>query len=295
MRFDSYHPAINLVFFVAVIAMTIAFDQPVFLAISYISAFAYSVKLNGRRAVVFDFCLLVFVVLWTLFFASFNHFGVTNLVQGIAGNQITLESLAYGLVVGVIVASVLMWLSCLNAVFSSDKVVYLFGRISPKLSLALSIVLRLVPRIKVQGRKVDAAQKCVGRGGGQGSLWQRVRHAMERFSIMVTWTGESMAQSSESMQSRGYLLEGRTAFSIYRFDDRDRAYVVFLFLCISVVLMGVPLDQTSIAYDPAIVMNAITPASCVFYVAYAALCLSPLVLQTVGEVRFRRLRSTVEG
>lgn len=293
MRFDSYHPAINLVFFVAVIAMTIAFDQPVFLAISYISAFAYSVKLNGRRAVVFDFCLLVFVVLWTLFFASFNHFGVTNLVQGIAGNQITLESLAYGLVVGVIVASVLMWLSCLNAVFSSDKVVYLFGKVSPKLSLALSIVLRLVPHVKEQARKVDAGQKCVGHGGGQGSLAQRFKHAVQRFSIMVTWASESIAQSSDSMRSRGYLLKGRTAFSIYRFDNRDRSYVVFLFLCIFVVLMGAALDQTSIVYNPAILMNTITPASFLFYAAYAALCLSPFALQVAGEAKFARLQRSI--
>lgn len=293
MKFDSYHPAINLVFFVAVIAMTIAFDQPVFLAISYASAFVYSVKLNGRRAVVFNLGLLVFVALWTLFFASFNHFGVTDLARTIAGNQLTLESLVYGFVVGVIIATVLMWLSCVNAIFSSDKVVYLFGKVSPKLSLALSILLRLVPHIKEQARKVDAGQRCVGHGGGQGSLAQRFKHAVQRFSIMVTWASESMAQSSDSMRSRGYLLKGRTAFSIYRFDNRDRSYVVFLFLCIFVVLMGAALDQTSIVYNPAILMNAITPASFVFYAAYAALCLSPFVLQMAGEAKFARLQRSI--
>ena len=34
MRFDSYHPAINLIYFVSVIAGTLCFLHPVFLALS---------------------------------------------------------------------------------------------------------------------------------------------------------------------------------------------------------------------------------------------------------------------
>lgn len=49
MRFDSYHPVINLIYFVSAIAFTIWFHHPVFLVISYVSAFLYSVKLNGKK------------------------------------------------------------------------------------------------------------------------------------------------------------------------------------------------------------------------------------------------------
>ncbi len=289
MKFDSYHPAINLVFFVAVIAMTIGFNQPVFLAISYISAFAYSIKLNGLRSLVQNLILIVLIAVWTWFFSSFNHFGITNIGRTIAGNQMTLESVVFGFVIGVIVASVIMWLSCMHTIVSSDKVVYLFGRVSPKLSLALSIVLRLVPLVKRNASKINAAQQCIGRGSGQGSILQRMRHWAARFSIMITWIGDSMAQSSDSMRSRGYALKGRSAFSIYRFDNRDRSFVIFLFLCIFVVIMGALLNQTTISYSPAILMNRITLTSYLFYIAYAGLCFSPLILQIVGEIRFKRL------
>ena len=51
MGFECCHPVINLLYFAALIAASVLFRQPAFLAISYISAFAYSVKRNGRRAV----------------------------------------------------------------------------------------------------------------------------------------------------------------------------------------------------------------------------------------------------
>ena len=50
MRFDSYHPFLNLLFFVAVIAFTIWWTHPVFLAVSYVCAFIYSIKLRGVRS-----------------------------------------------------------------------------------------------------------------------------------------------------------------------------------------------------------------------------------------------------
>ena len=66
MGFESCHPAVNFLFFAAVLYGSITFTHPVFLMISFLCAFAYSVKRNGKRAVVFDLCLLPLAVLFAL-------------------------------------------------------------------------------------------------------------------------------------------------------------------------------------------------------------------------------------
>lgn len=68
------------------------------------------------------------------------------------------------------VGAVIIFLSCFLTIFSSDKVVYVFGRISPKLSLFLSVILRTVPRVKKYAGKINVAQKGVGRGSSQGNF-----------------------------------------------------------------------------------------------------------------------------
>ena len=291
MRFDSYHPVINLIYFAGAIGLTIAFHPPVFLAISYLAAFAYSVKLNGVRGFIFDLCLLPFMVAYALWYSYYTHFGVTVIGQNFTGNDLTLESLVFGGVIGVTATAVIMWMSCVFAVFSSDKVVYLFGRISPKASLFLSIMLRSVPRIKQMTRKINTAQKGMGKGAMQGGI-AGVRFVPRLISIVVTWTLESFSESSDSMKSRGYSLRGRTAFSIYRFDNRDRSLVIVIFLCLTFITMAVMFNQTNIYYDPEIIMNRITPASVVFYAAYAAFLLLPMGLQIAGEIRYSQLVST---
>jgi len=290
MRFDRFHPTINLIYFAAVITCTILFRHPVFLLISFGCSFAYSVKLGGVRALRFDLCMLPLALLFALWYAAFHHFGVTNLAQTWIGNQITLESLVYGLMLGCTVASVMMWMSCVHVIFSTDKVVYLFGRLSPRLSLFLAILLRMTQRIKGQARRVQEAQRAIGRGIHQGNPIRRLRNALRIGSIVLTWTLESFVTSSDSMRARGEPLRGRTAFSIYRFDNRDRALVVTMSACLSLLMMGVLFHQTRIRCNPRIQFNRITPLSGVFYAGYLLLCLLPLLLQLWGEWQFQKKR-----
>lgn len=289
MRFDSYHPTINLIFFIGVIACVLAFDHPVALAVGWLCACAYSIKLNGVRALIFNVVLLVLVGAFAVFYANFTHFGITNLGRNFIGNNYTLESFVVGIVLGLKVDIVLMWLSCMHAVISSDKIVYLFGRVSPRLSLMLSVLLRMVPRIKQEWRRVNIAQKGVGRGVSQGILPMRVLNFVRIASIVLVWLMESAIASSDSMRSRGLGLRHRTAFSLYRFDARDRSFVLAMALCGCVLLAGVMLDQMTILYNPEIIMNRMTPASSLFFIAYGVLCLLPMAVQVVGERHFERL------
>lgn len=287
MRFDSYHPTINLIYFAAAIGCTIGFHHPVFLGISFLSAFIYSIKLNGKRSAIFNICLIPLIFIYDMVYSYYNHFGVTNLRRNFIGNEITLESVVFGLVIGVTVATVIMFFSCVFAVVSSDKVVYLFGRISPKLSLFLSVLLRSVPRIKERARRIELSRQGIGKGCRQGNPWEKIVHCCGLLSILITWTLEDFMDSTISMKCRGYSLKGRTAFSIYRFDNRDRSFVVGIFLCLTVIGMAVAFNQTEILYAPEIMMNRVTTMSYIFYGAYGVLLLLPMILQIIGEWKFK--------
>ena len=265
MGFERCHPAVNFIYFAAVIAGMLLFQHPIFLAVSFICAFVYSVKRNKVKALIFNIALLPLVTVFAVYYSSYTHFGVTVLRQNLIGNSLTLESLVYGVVLGLVVAGVMIWFSCVHSVFTTDKVVYLFGKVSPRLSLFLAILLRMVPRIKKEAKKINTAQRGIGRGVNQGNIFRRLHNCTRILSILITWTIDSLTAASESMRSRGSALRGRKAFSIYRFDNRDRAYVVVLFACLTIILMAVLLQQTDILYNPRIIMTPVTATSYVFY------------------------------
>lgn len=90
----------------------------------------------------------------------FNHYGVTMLYYvKSSGNWITLEALVYGVVLGAVMFVVIQWFSCYNKVMTTDKFIYLFGRIIPALSLILSMALRFVPRFTAQLKVIRSGRK----------------------------------------------------------------------------------------------------------------------------------------
>ncbi len=137
------------------------------------------------------------------------------------------------------------------------------------------------------------AQRGIGRGVNQGNIFRRSRNCIRIFSMLTTWTVDSLTAASESMRSRGSSLKGRKAFSVYRFDNRDRIYVVVLFACLTVILMAVLLQQTDIIYDPRIIMTPVTSMSYLFYAGYAVFCLMSFGLEVWTEYRFRRARRSL--
>lgn len=277
--FSQYHPLVNFLFFGLVLGYSMALMHPVCLTISLAAAVCYAVQLTGRRAA----RLSVRVVLPVLALAAvvnpaFNHAGVTILTYLPSGNPLTLESVAYGLAAGCMLCAVVLWFVCFNEVMTSDKFVYLFGRAAPSLALVLSMTLRFVPLFKKQLETVRQAQRCIGRDADTGSVWQRVRRAVTIFSVLVTWALENAVETADSMKSRGYGLKGRTAFSLYRMEERDWIALIWLGFCGAYLLCGCLAGGLRWWYFPMMQGVALSPLTGSFYLVYLALCLTPVIL-----------------
>ena len=288
MNFASYHPALNLLFFVAVVAFTACWTRPGLVAVSFLCALAFSVRLRGPRAVAFGCALALCALAFAALFAMNVHFGVTNLARTPIGNSITVESLTCGVIVGLKVAAILEWLSCVLCVFTVDKVVFLLGRVFPKAAMMLAVVLRAVPVAGDRARKIAVAQSGIGKGPGQGNIPRRIANALRRASILISWSIERFVEMSDSMRSRGSALRGRTAYSLYRFDNRDRALAVVLVALVTVCAASTALGQTQMLFSPVIVLPKASSVGVAVFAAFLVLCLLPLALQTAGEASYAR-------
>ena len=290
--FSGYHPTINFLYFALVLLFSMCLMHPVYLLISLIGALAYDIYLKGRKAVRFAVMgLLPMAVLAALVNPAFNHEGATILTYLPSGNPLTLESMLYGVAAAVMLASVVLWFSSYNEIMSSDKFVYLFGRMIPALSLVLSMALRFIPKFKAQMQTVSEAQACIGRDTKNGSVFRRVGNAIKIFSIMVTWSLENAIETADSMRSRGYGLPGRTAFSIYRFDDRDKNVLAWLIFCGAYILSGWLAGGMYFRYYPTVKTALWTPLMISFMFVYLALVLTPVILDRKEDRQWKSLQS----
>lgn len=290
MGFANCHPMLALLYFVLVLVVELAVSHPIYLALTLMCAALYSVRLNGRRGLALCLALIPVVILFAAWYAGYHHFGVTQLGFNFIGNPITLESFCYGLLLGARWAGVLLWLSCIHRILTADKLVYLLCRLSPKLGILLTLLLRLTPRIKAQARRISLARQGIGKGTGQGGLLPRLRAVVRLCSQLVTWFSEALITASDSMACRGAALRGRTAYARYRFDGRDRGLVLLWTGWLTVTGMGLLLGQGSASFSPALRMNPVTGASLLLYGGYALGGLLPLLVDGFTALRFQAER-----
>ena len=293
-RFAQYHPLVNFLYFTLVIGFSMALSHPIAQGISLVCALIYALQTEGTKAALFSLKWCIPMFLLTAFInPAFSHEGVTILLYFPTGNPLTLESLLYGLSAGTMLATVLLWFKNFNRVVTSDKFIYLFGRIIPALSLVLSMTLRFIPKFKAQLTSVVDAQKSIGRDISEGSVWHRIKIAVTVLSIMVTWALENAIETADSMKSRGYGLPGRSAFSIYRFDDRDKLALLFLGFCGLYLLSGTISNAFGFLYFPRLRYVGINVVTLSFQFVYVCLCMMPVVLNWAEERKWKAIHSNM--
>ena len=292
-EFAKYHPLINFIYFTAVIVFSMIFVHPICLVTSLLCSVMYSIILNGKKALKFIAMLLPLMLISALINPAFNHEGVTVIAYLPSGNPLTLESILYGIVAASMVATVICWFSCFNKIMTSDKFIYLFGRIIPSLSLILSMTFRFVPKFKEQVQEVSNAQKSMGRDTSEGSVFARVKNSIIILSAVITWSLENAIDTSDSMKSRGYGLTGRTAYSNYVFDKRDVTALIYLAVMITYFLLVALLGKIHYRYFPSMRGTDMSFYSTSIFISYIMICIMPIIIKIWEELKWRKLKSKI--
>ena len=171
---------------------------------------------------------------------------------------------------------------------TSDKFIYLFGRVSPALALVFSMTLRFVPRFTDKLREVTTARKSLGKTASGSRAGARIKSAISALSATLTWALENSIETADSMKARGYGISGRTSFSIYAFNKRDKIMLSVLFALAACVIYGRVCGALYFSYFPqfsALRSDLTAILSCA---GYFLLCTAPVVIEIKGAKKWKR-------
>ena len=289
--FSGFHPVVNFIFFVAALGLTMFIQQPVYLLISMISGCAYLLYLQGKKGFLRQVGYLVpILVMMAIMNPMFNHEGVTILWYLPNDNPITMEAICFGLASAVMMGASIVWFNCCNTVFTSDKIIYLFGRVIPALSLMISMTLRFVPRFKNFLQSVLRTQQAMHK---PENTKEKLQQALAAFSATVSWAMEQSIVSADSMKSRGYGGLGRTAFSIYIFEKRDGITIALLALLSAGAALPHILGLMGWTYYPSLSGTLLGPVQILAYLCYGGMCNLPLMINLMEDRKWNALRSKI--
>ena len=287
--FAGCHPAVNLIFFLFTIGITMFSMSPVVLAATLVFSWLYSILLNGKKAIKSNLLFtLPIVVIMAVINTLFTHNGATVLFY-VNNSRITLEALLYGLAAAVLLSSIIVWFSCFNVVMTSDKLIFIFGKAAPVLGLTLSMIFRFIPLLKARFREISMGQRCMGRHV-TGGFMAKLRQVTKEVSILISWSLEAAIETSDSMEARGYGLHGRTSFHLFKMTPTDKVLLTGISISGIIAAVGCALGKTSIYYYPKVVLGQWDIMTVITFAAYIALLAVPVIADILGEIKWQQYR-----
>ncbi|MGN0650685.1 MAG: energy-coupling factor transporter transmembrane component T [Oscillospiraceae bacterium] len=267
-RLERVHPLCAFAYMLCVAGITIATRHPVMLGFSAVGAIAL-LAYSGRSIAAYPIMALVTAVINPIF----SHNGATVLF--FAGNiAVTAEAFVYGALFGVMLACVTAWSVIGSAILSSDKWIWLFGRIAPAAGLTLSCAMRFVPLFAGRVREFSQVQKA-----------NTLRGYLSAFGAAVSWSAEEAIISADSMKSRGYGLARRTAFALYRFGRRDMMILTFVVLISALCIISLCMGGARFYCYPAVSTVKFRAWDIAAYISFGALCIAPISLAACDNLK----------
>ena len=283
--FGNLHPAVSMAYFVLVLALTLTCMHPVTVALSFLGASWFSIRLRGWKAygMTMRFVGPMFLLI-ALANPLFNHRGVTMLFT-INHLWYTLEAVCYGLVSGCSLCAVIMWFTCYQEVMTSDKFLYLFGKVAPATALLITSALRFIPQMQQNAAQIKESRAMLQDNSPR--LFQKLAHAIQNLSALLGMSMENAVQTADSMKARGFGARRRTTFHLFRFDARDARTLALILTLSGICVVARCYGHGYMEYYPRITALTMGPSSMTMFILFAALMLLPSILEVKEAVVWR--------
>lgn len=273
-RFADVHPLVQAGYFLLLLGVPMCSVQPLLSGIALLGGLFYAAMQENRKPLTGFLRMLWMFPVLILINPLFVHRGSTILFF-LNDRPVTLEALCYGISMALMIFAVLLWCRMLTVCMTSDRLLYLLGRVSPKLSLILSTILRYIPRFRQQAHNIRQAQTAMGLYA-RDNLPDKLRGSVRVFSVLITWTLEHGIETADAMRARGYGTGRRTSFSLFRFTRRDAVLTLLLLCLIGAALWGMLRGGLTIQYYPVVAkINYGNPETWLPYAAYTLAALLP--------------------
>ena len=259
---ERTHPLILMVYMAGILILSMLALEPVYVMLSFLGALVFGACVRWWCET-FHFirwqpALVAVIALANLLFSSS---GSTELFR-IGVRAFYLESLVFGLCMGVLLVAILLWFWDFSSLLTSEKVEAVLGNVAPVLAIMITMIARLIPQFVRQGEEIDEVQRACSAAQAQAhqptsqppfrhtsSRHTATRHTPSSFrfrqiSVLMGWTLEDSLETAQAMKARGWgYARKRTTYERYVFKKSDAvcllaAALLFLACGVAVAVAG---------------------------------------------------------
>lgn len=283
--FNQLHPICIFAYFVSMILLIMLCLEPVVLLMACFGAMFFLKHADDWSVIMIWLKTLIpMLLIITIANSLFSHRGVTRLFMFFS-QWVTWEAVCYGMTSGLSLAAVILWFACYQKIMTSDKFLYLFGRIAPATSLLISMALNLVPKLQGQLKLIQESQEMLLTN--KDDQFIHLKKVLRHLSALLGWSLENTVEQADSMKARGYGLRKRTTFHLFRFEVKDVCFLAFFIIVAGICMIGRILGFGTMDFYPRMTPLISGAGDIGFYIAFFVMAMTPGILEWKEELSWR--------
>lgn len=267
-----YHPFVITLFIFTMIAWNTAISHPFVHILIFLISWMYILEFSEIQITKVIKGNIFFMLLTTISNPFFQHRGIYILCT-IWHTPITLESILYGLDLGIMFSGIMNLFRVYSHMIHTDQILYMLTKISPNTAILCSLSMRQLSTIKQQYEDIRYARKLMN--ASTGYLFS-IKENIAIVSMLITWLMESGVETSLSMRSRGYGQRKRSQYQHYRLEKRDKRVLLWNSICIFLSILGA--KGIAFWWYPSFYQELSITSATLFFIACIGLCAMPLCL-----------------
>jgi energy-coupling factor transport system permease protein len=187
---------------------TLSTRNPIYLVVLLICLFTLGAHIAKRKQRTNWFSqtlkfILTMIGISALINTLFTHLGSTIMFSFpenwlLIGGNITLESLAYGVINGMIIGVLFLVFNILNLALSIKQFTHLIPRIYYPIAMTVTISLTFFPSIQQRSKEIKEAQQL------RGNAMKKIKDWIPLFIPLLISSLENATRLSESLTARGF-------------------------------------------------------------------------------------------
>ena len=287
----EYNPVTVFIYYLSAVLVSMFTMNPVLHIISFVGGFIQFLIIPAKgklRTHIWYF--LIGLILATIR-PLFSHNGATVLFI-INDNPITKEAFIFGLNQAIMVVGVLYLFRVFSEIMTSDRLLYVFGKTSPKSALIMSMGLKFIPMLRRQRKITADAQTAIGMNKDDNAI-DRIHGGLNVFSATVSWGLENGIITADSMAARGYGEGKRSVYSRYSFKRRDVILIVISIGLLAPVIAAIIKGSFDTVCYPLFTVAELDTIAYIGYISYAVLMMIPIILKLLETFRWKYLMSKI--
>jgi energy-coupling factor transport system permease protein len=289
--FKSYHPGINMLYYLMLIFITMTLIDPIVLGFILVAVIVYGIYISGLRLMLKSFQIsLPIGIIMIIVNPLINHRG-RHILFLLIDKPITLEALLMGIIMAVSLIIIISLFVSYQSVVDYHKFIYVFGKVLPKTAFLTTMTMRFIPLLKRRYKEISFVSNMVRIE--DTSILNRVKRMNQKLLILLGWSVESAIITSDSMGARGYGLKKRSSYQQYRWEVRDIIFLAISFLMLAMVIYVQAIGRPGIIVYPNLGLFELSSVDYFLYFAIFIYVNFPLWIQLKEGIRWHYLKSKI--